>query len=398
MELYKTLPILHGITKNGKTKVWIAKIYKLDNNIANAHIEHGQLDGKLQLTVREYDKGKNIGKSNETTPLQQCLLETEKKWLDKKDKEGYIIAESDTTKIENNLKCMELQSERNMDPIFPMLANKYDPNSIKKKKNDINFPCYVQPKLDGLRCITYLDNKILKNQSRTGTFFNFLDHINEDLLSILSTFSNIALDGELYTDEIPFEELAGLIKKKKVENIDLDLVKKIKYHIYDIIFINDNTMVYQDRLSFIREHFCNLTYINVVQTELCSDKNKFKEYFSQFINNGYEGIMLRNIDSVYRENYRSNDLQKYKEFMEDEYEIINFKEAEGRDKGTVIWICKTLENREFSVRPRGTVETRKNWFVNGNSYIGKKLTIIYQELSELGVPRFPVGKVIREDF
>jgi len=112
---------------------------------------------------------------------------------------------------------------------------------------------------------------------------------------------------------------------------------------------------------------------------------------------GYEGCILRNINGLYRTNYRSHDLQKYKEFIESEYEIVGFKEGDGRDKGTVIWICKTHDST-FSVRPRGSIEMRKELYENGNNYIGKKLTVIYQELSEMGIPRFPVGKSIRDGF
>ena len=89
---------------------------------------------------------------------------------------------------------------------------------------------------------------------------------------------------------------------------------------------------------------------------------------------------------------------KYKEFLESEYPIVDFKEAVGRDAGTVIWECETPEGRRFSVRPRGTQEARREWFARGASLVGKQLTVIYQELSEMGVPRFPVGKAIRDGY
>ena len=87
------LPMLYGVEKNGKIKTWGANIYLKGTDMqtcdAFATIEHGQQDGKKQLTVRDYTEGKNIGKKNETTPLQQCIAETRKKWLDKKEKESY---------------------------------------------------------------------------------------------------------------------------------------------------------------------------------------------------------------------------------------------------------------------------------------------------------------------
>ncbi len=384
-KLHYSFPILYGIEKNGKVKSWKASIHKhINNDTAISIIEFGQLDGKKQTATREYTEGKNIGKKNETTPLQQCMNETKKKWTDKRDKESYKEDNKEDNK-ENDIK-EDIKEEK----YFPMLAHTYDPNTSKNKKNDIVFPCYVQPKLDGLRCIMYKDNNgSVKCQSRTGTYFDSMDHISEEIKNSLK--SGIILDGELYTNDIPFEELAGLIKKKKITEEDKERLKKVKYHIYDVI----NSDIYEKRLSYINNSINEFSYIVRVQTYLVKDKTEFKNYFSKFIEDGYEGIMLRNINGLYRCNYRSHDLQKYKEFLESEYTISGFKEGDGRDKGTVIWICKT-ENKEFSVRPRGSMEMRKEWFSNGDKYVGKKLTVIYQELSELGIPRFPVGKAVRD--
>ena len=193
---------------------------------------------------------------------------------------------------------------------------------------------------------------------------------------------------------MPFEELAGLIKKKKLSKDDLEKLKKVEYHIYDII---DLKQTFEKRFEFILTHL-NYDYISIVETISVKTKEDVKLKFSDFVENGYEGIILRNKDGMYRENYRSYDLQKYKEFIEDEYVIVDYKEGEGRDKGTVIWICQTKENKLFSVRPRGTIESRKELFKEGKKYIGKNLTVIYQELSEMNIPRFPVGKAIREDY
>jgi DNA ligase-1 len=89
---------------------------------------------------------------------------------------------------------------------------------------------------------------------------------------------------------------------------------------------------------------------------------------------------------------------KYKEFMESEYKIVGFDEATGRDSGTVIWKCTTPDGDIFNVRPRGSIKERRDLFMNGTTYIGKWLTVIYQELSERNIPRFPVGKCIRDSY
>lgn len=403
MEHMEDLPTIYGVEKNGKTKVWTARIYRDQlNGFATAEIEYGQLDGKKQVTSREYTEGKNIGKKNETTPLQQCISETRRKWQDKMEKEGYslVIPNSDTTQPTN------ATNATNAIKVFPMLAHTYEPLSSKNKKNDIVFPCYVQPKLDGLRCICYMmpcgnsnDCKVMA-QSRTGAYFETVEHICAELRPILLQNPGLILDGELYTTELPFEELAGLIKRKKTSDANANAnanVQCIKYHIYDVVVDGD----YSERHARIvgaisKADKCQ--HLEVVHTQLIHSANEFKQAFGEYVAAGYEGIMLRNVNGLYRQNYRSHDLQKYKEFVESEYPIVGFKEADGRDKGTVVWVCATAECRQFSVRPRGTQEQRRQWFQDGPQYVGKLLTVIYQELSELNVPRFPVGKAIRDGY
>lgn len=395
MEHIEDLPTIYGVEKNGKTKVWTARIYRDElNGFATAEIEYGQLDGKKQTTSREYTEGKNLGKKNETTPLQQCLSETKRKWQDKMEKEGYSLvvpnsnSESNATNATNAIK------------VFPMLAHTYEPLSSKNKKNDIVFPCYVQPKLDGLRCICYMMQNATNEprvvaQSRTGAYFETVEHICAELRPILLKNPGLILDGELYTADMPFEELAGLIKRKKTSDT---AIQCIKYHIYDVVVDGVPYSERHDRIVGAISKADKCHHFEVVHTQLIHTVGEFKQAFGEYVEAGYEGIMLRNANGLYRQNYRSHDLQKYKEFVESEYPIVGFKEADGRDKGTVVWVCETAEKREFSVRPRGTQEQRRQWFQDGHTHVGKLLTVIYQELSELNVPRFPVGKAIRDGY
>jgi len=397
MNTHHSFPVLYGIDKNGKTKVWKAYVMTSSSSSSSfSMIEFGQEDGKKQLSTREYDKGKNIGKKNETTPLEQCMAETERKWKDKKEKEGYKEEIDDVSSI-------------NQSTYLPMLAQTYD--SKKNKKNGIVFPCFVQPKIDGLRCLSFLSHAGVICQSRTGGIFETTIHIGVALEPILRKFPDIVLDGELYTDKIPFEELAGLIKKKKLSDVDKERMKLVSYHVYDCYHTSHTEMNFIDRSQLIVDILSQnvsskkspipilpILPITLVPTIHVENEQEFKQKFSEFVSQGYEGIMLRNKKGVYHLNYRSHDLQKYKECMEDEYEIVNFKEGDGRDKGTVIWVCKTNEGHEFNVRPRGTNEMRREWFNNGSSYVGKMITVIYQELSDHRIPRFPVGKSIRDGF
>jgi DNA ligase-1 len=279
-----------------------------------------------------------------------------------------------------------------------MLAHKYEPKTNASKKHGIEYPCFVQPKLDGLRCIVYLDTaaKKIKFQSRTGSEFVGLDHLAKFLTPVFSQNPNTIFDGELYTDQMPFEELAGLIKKKTRSAIDGPRVEKIEYHVYDLVEIETP---FVERFAKLRQILSPLGSIRLVPAITVQTIAEFKTRFTEYVEQGYEGIMLRNIQGKYQQGYRSHDLQKYKEFFEDEYVISGFKEGDGRDKGTIIWMCLCPDGREFSVRPRGTMETRRQLYdsaqMKPDAYIGRHLTVIYQELSEQGVPRFPVGKDVR---
>ena len=414
------LTLLYGVEKGGKIKTWEANIYlKGTTNVQSCHafatIEHGQLDGKKQLTVRDYTEGKNIGKKNETTPLQQCIAETKKKWLDKKEKESYQETMPTTPHVDDSIQeestpcTIPKSGGSDAKKYFPMLAQKFEPNSKTAKKNTITFPCFVQPKLDGLRCVMYRDPTTgdIRRQSRTGTYFDTMSHIAASLAPLFAKFPTIVLDGELYTTEMPFEELAGRIKTKKVSSEDMEKLCLVEYHIYDVV---DEKAPFHARHDSIKKMFAQVAastassphklppYIRIVETTEAKTQAEFKAEFSRFIEEGYEGIMLRNKAGMYRCNYRSHDLQKYKEFEEDEFRIIGFQQGDGRDKGTVIWVCVTKEGKEFKVRPRGTIENRSKLFNTGEKYVGKMLTVIYQELTEEGKPRFPVGKDIRESY
>jgi len=377
-------PTLYGESSNGKIKVWNAMVTERDK-IGVSIIVYGFIDGKQQTMSRECREGKNIGKKNETTPFEQCVSETRRKWIDKRDKEGYV------ERLKKESPKKEAPKKKESVPFYrPMLAHTYNDSGAK-----IVFPCFVQPKLDGLRCIVSLHNDTIYFQSRTGGHFTSLSHLIPVLRPIFRAFPNLILDGELYTMEVAFEELAGLIKRKTVTEEDREKLELIHYHIYDII---DDTP-YRVRYQTIIDIFSSpRPGLDLVESRLVHNFVEAKSLFSEFVADGYEGIMLRNLDGLYRCNYRSYDLQKYKEFMEEEFPIVGFRQGEGKDRGTVIWVCRTKEGNEFSVRPRGKIALRREWFENGGFYIGKQLTVIFQEWSDMKIPRFPVGKSVREGF
>lgn len=386
----RNFPELFGNAKTGKTKKWIISVIQNSDGTAEIITQNGYIDGKLNKSVRFVESGKNIGKANETSAFQQACNEAEKKYNDKIEKEGYSLT-VDTVKT----------------LVFPMLANKFDFSS--KKKNNIVFPCCVQPKLDGLRCMSNLQDGEIIMKSRVGKEFKKMPHLITQLGRLFKIaadlgYPDLYVDGELYSDEIPFEEISGLIRTEKT--IAPEKERKIQYHLYDLYI--DESMHYIERKKILDQLFAigKFTHIKNVETVECPTITRVKQRHDYYVGKGYEGIMLRNRLGPYLLKNRSNDLQKYKEFEDAEFEICGFKEANGEDRGTILWECYYIKpdgsKDVFAVRPRGSREIRKEWFDQAvddfdNNFKGKPLTVRYQELGPDGCPRFPVGICIRVD-
>lgn len=264
-------------------------------------------------------------------------------------------------------------------PHYPMLAYDY-----KKKKEYIKFPCYVQPKLDGVRAVGVGINFYSRNWIK----FPELDHIRDEMSKIET---NIILDGELYTNDINFESIVGLVRKGNKTSDEIEKTKKIYYNVFDCI---DKKLPFKERYEKLEQFFLenNLKYLKLVKTEYCKTESEIETFLDKYIKEGYEGVIIRNIKGKYEENTRSTELQKLKRFVDEEFEIIGYQTPTiGKEVGCVIWECKTKEGKSFTVRPEGSYQERKKLYKEGKKNIGKLLTVRFQEYTKDNIPRFPVG-------
>ena len=373
------LPTLYGYDSKNNIREWNIEVEKKNNNLSIIRVRHGLQNGKKVETTREITKGVNIGRSNEKNVHEKAVFDAQKKWQDQKEKKNYS----------EQVKTIEKESI-----LLPMLADKFN----DKKDLHIEYPAFVQPKYDGVRAITYINDNTIKILSRTGKEYFNLHHIHDDLKHIVNP--EYGLDGEIYTPDLTFQELVGLVKLKDGEKKKLDKVRKLKFYLFDII-PNKANITFEERNNVLKTinkkiKTKKLQHIIVSPTEEVQNKDEVIEKHNEYVADGYEGIMIRNKKGIYKPSKRSKDLKKYKSFIDTEYPIVGYKEGSGTDKGTVIWIVKTPEGIEFSVRPKGTHEYREELLQNAESKIGKLLTVKYQELSDTLVPRFPVGIVIRD--
>lgn len=377
--MQKVFTTLYSKKSTNKTLQWKIEVNETKKG-AVITTTYGDVNGKMITSNRVVEVGKNIGKKNETTPFEQAVAEATSKWKDKVNKSGYV----EFLDIKQD---KEESTKTDLSKIRPMLAQRYE-----ERKKYIKYECYVQPKLDGIRCLAYKDGDEIKLMSRQGKVFPHLDHIKKELLKC--KFEGF-LDGELFTRELEFKQISGFVRKEKLKDVDIEKSKKIQYHIYDTFDLSNMDMPFSERTQIINKLFRQNKILIKVPTYICKTEEKMLEQYNEFVDQDYEGIMIRNSDGKYKLKYRSNDLIKLKPFQDNEYKIVDFKEGSGRDKGCVIWICENKSGGTFSVRPKGTLDERKELFKNGKEYIGKMLTVRFQELLD-DSPRFGVGIDIRD--
>ena len=382
MTILKEFPVLYKKSKSNKFNVWNIKVIKDDDDKIYLQTTRGTQGGKMVVTSKEIKKGK--GKK---TKIEQAIADATSKMNAKIKKNGY-------------LKDKNAASDAVI--LRPMLASKFDIKDLDKKSRSvkIKLPCFVQPKLDGLRCISYLKNGKVILQSRQMVEYDNLNKIRSNLKPILEKLpENFYFDGELYTDVIPFELIAGICRlNSTLDKTDLNKMDLINYHIYDCFQIS-KSMPYDERNKLINENVKG-DNLKTVKTILITQKNQIKEHHDLFVAENYEGLMLRNIKSFYELDKRSKNLQKFKEFLDEEFLICGVFEGTGSMKQTPIWECETngKDKKKFRATPKGSLEYRRELFKNASESIGKKVTVRFQELTKAGIPRFPIAIAIRQDY
>lgn len=349
MEYQKTL-----YKKDSKGKV---RILTIGANEGQVFQTSGLLEGKKVEHV-SLSKGKNIGKTNETTPREQAILEVKAKIKNKLD-QGYF----------------ETIEETDKEVILPMLAKSYE-----KECHKIDWEtAYVQPKLDGMRCL----KKGTELMSRKGKGITTLPHISEE---IVNNFDY--LDGELYAHGLSFQENMKIIKKNRPESIN------VKYHVYDIVRIN---MSFEKRYVWLKKITEDYNHIELVPTFQVHNEEMLKVYHRNFISEGYEGSILRWGNDGYTVNKRSSNLLKYKDFIDGDYEIVDIEPSDKKPEHGVV-ICKCKKTGEtFGTGMKVSHKEREEILLNKNAYIGKIANVRFFEYTDSGIPRFPVFIGIHED-
>lgn len=362
------LASLYSRRSDGKIQIWEKEV---DGN------KHRSLSGIMngEIVVSEWTicAGKNIGRANATTPDQQALTEAKAEWQKKIDK-GY----------KQDIKAVDQMSF-----FEPMLAKVW-----QDYKEEITFPVFVQPKLDGIRLIANKSGLWTRN----GKEFKSIPHIYEALKPLFKYNQDYIFDGEVYADKYnqDFEKISSLARKTKPTPDDLiESAKHIEYHIYDFPFWND---VFSARYKELKKvlDFCKSSSIKLVETSTATDDKEVTTFYEAFVEKGHEGLMVRQ-DTKY-EQKRTKNLLKYKEFKDDEYLILDVVEGVGnRSGGAGAIVCRNKDGSTFHSNIKGTREFCREMLLKKHDYIGKMGTVKYFNLTADGVPRFPYFMRLREE-
>ena len=387
---------IYSISKTGKITTWSADLNLTLNSdgYLEIAIESGYEDGKKINKTRLVKTGKNLGRANETSLEAQAKLELERLYQDKYDK-GY----------KNNKD--EVSISKKVDDISkPMLADKY-PEKVHKLPLSLK-SIALQPKVDGLRCfIEKMPDESIRFSSRSGKIFT--------PIPFLTTWARSALkvgdifDGELYIPGKPLQEIMSIVSPTK--NIKTELLKTVQFFWYDYIpkgqedksfkerFI-DNTIVAShgayklETILFEKDSVDLPSGITVESTQSEYLIDIFDPIFDSFIEEGYEGMMIRDINSQYYFGRRSVSLLKYKKMQTEEFQIVDILESDNDEAPR--FVCDLRNGNEVTVRLKGDKEENLKYLNNKETYIGKWLTIKYQIKTVTGSLQFPVGVAIRE--
>lgn len=382
------LPLLVNTTLNGKKQYWSA--YVIENKIyRDTWIDVGKKRQFPILTIH----GKNDGKSNSTTDHEQALKECYRKWLNQMSK-GY-------TRVVQQFQSENITTNCNQELLLPMLAQKFT-----ERKKYVKYPCAVSRKLDGIRMVSsYKDGKVVLT-SRTGKEFMHVEKVREHIQKLYSVFGNtIVLDGELYSHDLPFSVISGAIRSIKKKSVSDHL---LEYWIFDIIDVSEDYKTRAHRLKEMEEWYTS-TYSNVSDRvlkfelyTLIEKESEVQKYHDLYVSQGFEGLIIRNLDGKYIIKHRTNDLQKFKNFEDAEYKIVGYKLGTGTEEGAIIFECEFTPGKTFDVRPRGSIAERVEKAKRGYTFIGKQLTVRYQpcvkqsDVERNEIPRFPIGLEVRD--
>lgn len=387
---------LYKRTKTGAIQSWEASA-----TFEGYVVRFGQLGGKIQTVTTSISKGKQ-----KRTTYEQAKFEVTALYKEKRD-EGYksvvelgivdnaLNVEEAKALLDKYLPIHDTDANGNL---RPMLAKTVDWKKVK-------FPIGYEDKLDGVRSNISasvptingfpIPNSITVNSlSREGMSYDFgTTAIRTELARFFLKYPDVILDGELYLHGMPQNRISGAMRggKHKPEIHDI-----MQYHVYDMI---DTDMPYKARKEWLLNALGEFAFSLIIfhDYKLAMSKEDVDSYEEESIANGYEGGMLKPLDSVYEPGKRSWGNMKVKQWMDDEFEVTGY-ELGKRGVQDLIIVCKTTNGESFKATAMGSVLDKEHLKNDIAKSTATKLmgTVKFKFYSEYGIPNHSTFKGLRE--
>lgn len=373
----KTYPRLYKKTATGATQVWWMD---LDGDRYRSH--SGQLDGAITSTEWTRADPKNTGRANATTGAEQAEKEVEAEYV-LKGKKRYRETAEDAHEVKT---------------FQPMLARKYQDE--REKYWGAKGHKFVQPKLDGVRCLLSAKGMF----ARTGAPILTAPHVMEAMAGLLEQYPDRVFDGELYNHEYAadFNALISAIKTSP----DAEALKKsaemIKYYIYDWYDPNNEPCGFANRARFMQpdimydlgDSVVLVETLEIVFQDVKTAEEIGDEYYEHALHQGYEGAMYR-LDTPYEVGKRSKALLKRKTMLDAEFPVLDILPGRGNaEKLAKIAVVKLPNGNKARADIVGTAAELKHLLNNRALLIGKDATVMFQGWTPDKSIRFPKLKLI----
>lgn len=193
----------------------------------------------------------------------------------------------------------------------------------------IDYPVRVEAKLDGLRLIAVKDRGEVSMFTRSGTPIETLPRIFQAIKDLKS--DNIVFDGEAMASS--WEDSASVMMSSKSKKDD----SSMRYHIFDAVDLTSwqaqvSKTHYSARLLDLQSIIGDTagTPFRYVKSTMAKDETELREFYSECLDEGYEGVMLKKLDSPYVWE-RSDAILKMKPVATEEGVVVGWYEA---NKGT----------------------------------------------------------------
>ena len=347
-----------------KVRMWEVEYGQGPRLLAGTRTISGLVDGAKVTSEWNMSAPKNVGRANETTALSQAQAEAQSLW-DKRIEKEYFT---------------NVDSIDSYEQFKPMLAHDYT-----KRPQDKG---WSQPKLDGIRCVVNSNGM----WTRSGKAITSCPHIWESLKGYMAEHPGHILDGELYNHELKadFNKIISLVRKTKSTEKDMaEAETLVQYHVYDMFNTTAPDMNFVNRVK--QAYWAKNDYVHIVKTDFANSQEELDILYSEYTEQGYEGQMVRN-DTAY-ESKRSKNLLKRKEFITEEFKVLQVLEGQGNWSGYAKrFILELADGRQFGSGVRGQQAQLAELWAAGKTAKGMPnwATCRYFELTPDGVPRFPV--------